>query len=52
MKILDYRDDDFDGAIDSLNQRTAFPDDISQSVAEILKDIQANGDAAVIRYAE
>lgn len=52
MKTLKYQNNIQAPEFAELFDRTAFPEDISRSVAEILNDIQLNGDEAVIKYAE
>ena len=52
MKTLKYQNNIQAPEFAELFDRTAFPEDISRSVAEILNDIQLNGDDAVIKYAE
>ena len=50
MKFLKYKDPESD--FSPLFNRTAFPEDIERSVAEILADLRKNGDDAVIKYAK
>lgn len=51
MKILRYHDAGFDQALDALVTRSAFPIEADRAAADILEEVQAEGDAAVIRYA-
>jgi histidinol dehydrogenase len=50
MIFLKYKDSSCD--FSPLFNRTAFPEDIEKSVAEILSDIRKNGDHAVVKYAQ
>ncbi len=52
MKTVDLREAGAEEQLAEIYERTAFPDEIEQGVAEILKDIRADGDAAVARYAK
>jgi len=50
MIFLKYKEKSHD--FSPLFNRTAFPEDIERSVAEILSDLKKNGDKAVFKYAE
>jgi histidinol dehydrogenase len=52
MKIIDCRKPEAAAELEKLYERTAFPEDIERSVAELLSNIRANGDAAIAEYAE
>lgn len=51
MKIIDCREPEAAAELAELNERTAFPENVERSVAEMLSNIRTNGDDAIIEYA-
>jgi len=52
MKIIKYTQKNYQEALKPLLNRTAFNPEIEKNVAKILKDIQQNGNKAIIKYAK
>ena len=52
MKIISYKDKTFHKELIPLFERSAYPEEIEKSVAEILKDIKKRGNPAVAKYAK
>ena len=46
MKILSYREKDFEEKIELLYHRKAFSEDIAKEVLPILEDVKIRGDVA------
>ncbi len=51
MQRLDYRQEDFAEQIELLTTRSAFPQEVEEQVAKILRDVRERGDEAIIDYA-
>ena len=51
MKILSYREKDFEEKIELLYHRKAFSEDIAKEVLPILEDVKIRGDVAIAEYA-
>ncbi len=51
MRIIRFNSPDYQEQIKALIERPAFDPAIELAVADILKDVQANGDSALVKYA-
>ncbi len=52
MKILSYKDIDFNEKLLSLQKRTPYPKEIEASVQEIISDVKINGNKVLPKYAK
>lgn len=52
MKKINLKNKNYESEIKKLTERPAFPDEISESVKNILNEIKLKGDNAVIEYAK
>lgn len=52
MKLISYKDKTFKDDLAPLFERTAYPQEIEQDVAKILKDIKIHGNPAVAKFAK
>lgn len=52
MKIISYKNKNFESQLEKLYTRQAVPANIEAQVAKILADVKANGNAAIKKYAQ
>lgn len=52
MKVLSFKDSGYNRFVKKLNRRAVPQDDLSQTVADIIKEVKENGNKALIQYTE
>ncbi|MBN1865091.1 MAG: histidinol dehydrogenase [Victivallales bacterium] len=52
MKILSYRDKNFEAELEPLFSRMPYPPDIEEPVRQIIAEVKAHGDKAVAKFAK
>ncbi|MBE6380408.1 MAG: histidinol dehydrogenase [Lentisphaerae bacterium] len=51
MKLLDYRNADFDASLQEIYNRPSYPPAIEESVRKIVDTVRSDGDKALVRFA-